>query len=247
MSSVTTFWSKFWTEILWNTKQLLLSLLPEYLIWNPFLLFYCCHQQPRIYCNRYCSGPLTSGRIVFASKWKPPEQLTTFSREFDISKEILCNSHLMFLLLCFSKGIKYDTQLRASQFVSKSTGSSSEVCPDGISISDKCFSLHRDLKQHSKVTRRVGTLQEQRALWNHKNWAIPAREPAIWTAPNYQIKLSEPHQLGPELIHRPKITSYSQPPVLSPGPNPNLTSFHAFTDPLATTLLHLGKHLANLN
>lgn len=41
------------------------------------------------------------------------------------------------------------TQLRASQFLSKSTGSSCEVCPGGTSSSGKCFSPHRDLKQHS--------------------------------------------------------------------------------------------------
>lgn len=63
------------------------------------------------------------------------------------------------------------TQLRASQFLSKSTGSPSEVCPDRTSSPGKCFSLHRDMMQHlvavSKVTRRVRTvetLQEQRAL-----------------------------------------------------------------------------------
>lgn len=64
------------------------------------------------------------------------------------------------------------TQLRASQFLSESTGISSEVSPDGSSSSGKRFSHHRDLKQHSAR----GCFQsdqkgekEQRALRNCKN------------------------------------------------------------------------------
>lgn len=110
--------------------------------------------------------------------------------------------------------------------------------------------LRRDLKQHAVATdkatrskRTTETLGEQRTLKNHKNQASPPRpQPSTWTAPNQRIKLSKPEDPGPtlNLPTYQAVTSSPQPPLLSPGP-PTQTHLHAFTHPISTTLLHLGK------
>jgi len=103
---------------------------------------------------------------------KASEVLKTFSKEFGVSKEILCSSNLTVSVFCFKKDIRYKT-VYTGQFLPKSTESSGKACSDGSNrsapalASAHLFARTQSSTAISKATRRARTtetLWKQRAL-----------------------------------------------------------------------------------